>query len=179
MLWPSMSQWRKWSLPSKLTAIGTLIAAISLSLWALDKTSLFSQLLPSPAPTVAKMPDVAFEFTNSSDDSVLVMTRGDFVLWLPEGVDGGAPRIPGKYDLILGENKPMDSAYVTIAASSSLQVYARLHNISQIMPILDAGSTDLELILRRQGGGIIYSGAIPFTREKVETIRWQLEVGKK
>jgi len=29
-MWPSKKQWKKWTLPSKLTAIGTLIGIISL-----------------------------------------------------------------------------------------------------------------------------------------------------
>lgn len=36
-LWPSQQQWRHWSLPSKLTAIGTLVGIISLGLYGLEK----------------------------------------------------------------------------------------------------------------------------------------------
>ena len=35
--WPSKQQWRQWSLPSKLTAIGALVGVISLSLYGLEK----------------------------------------------------------------------------------------------------------------------------------------------
>ena len=36
-LWPTKKQWLSWSLPSKLTALGTLITIISLGLYLLDK----------------------------------------------------------------------------------------------------------------------------------------------
>lgn len=37
ILWPRKEQWETWSLPSKLTAIGTLIGIISLSLYGIEK----------------------------------------------------------------------------------------------------------------------------------------------
>ena len=36
-LWPTRSQWQSWSLPSKLTAVGTLIGVISLGLYGIEK----------------------------------------------------------------------------------------------------------------------------------------------
>jgi len=36
-LFPSKNQWKSWSLPSKLTAIGALVGIISLSLYGLEK----------------------------------------------------------------------------------------------------------------------------------------------
>jgi hypothetical protein len=44
-LWPSIQQWRNWSLPSKLTAIGTLVAAISLGLYGIEKTVQLTNLV--------------------------------------------------------------------------------------------------------------------------------------
>jgi hypothetical protein len=44
-LWPSRQQWQKWSLPSKLTAIGTLLGAISLALYGLDKAFQLKDLI--------------------------------------------------------------------------------------------------------------------------------------
>jgi hypothetical protein len=36
--WPSRRQWKSWSLPSKLTAIGTLVGVISLFLYGVEKS---------------------------------------------------------------------------------------------------------------------------------------------
>ena len=44
-LWPSRQQWRTWSLPSKLTAIGTLLGVISLGLYSLDKVFQLKDLI--------------------------------------------------------------------------------------------------------------------------------------
>jgi len=37
-LWPKKKQWNSWSLPSKLTAIGTLLAFLSFGLYLVEKT---------------------------------------------------------------------------------------------------------------------------------------------
>jgi hypothetical protein len=37
-LWPEKNQWNSWSLPSKLTAIGTLLAILSFGLYLAEKT---------------------------------------------------------------------------------------------------------------------------------------------
>jgi hypothetical protein len=49
---PSSKQWARWSLPSKLTAVGTLIGAVSLALYLVDKGVNFSSRSDS-APDVA------------------------------------------------------------------------------------------------------------------------------
>ena len=37
IIWPSKYQWQRWSLPSKLTAIGALVSVMSLSFYFLEK----------------------------------------------------------------------------------------------------------------------------------------------
>ena len=37
-LWPKKKQWNDWSLPSKLTAIGTLLGFLSLGVYLVEKT---------------------------------------------------------------------------------------------------------------------------------------------
>lgn len=44
MLWPSRKQWKVWSLPSQLTAIGTLIGALSLGLYLLERTGAVNEI---------------------------------------------------------------------------------------------------------------------------------------
>ena len=44
-LWPSKQQWQKWSLPSKLTAIGALLGVISLGLYGLEKAFQLKDLI--------------------------------------------------------------------------------------------------------------------------------------
>ena len=44
-LWPSRQQWQRWSLPSKLTFIGTLLAVISLGLYGIEKAFQLKDLI--------------------------------------------------------------------------------------------------------------------------------------
>jgi hypothetical protein len=44
-LWPSKQQWRQWSLPSKLTAIGALVGALSLGLYGIEKAFQLTSLI--------------------------------------------------------------------------------------------------------------------------------------
>jgi len=44
--------------------------------------------------------------------------------------------------------------------------------------VLEAGSTDLDFIFRRLGGGLTFSGPIPFTRNRIEVTCWQVEISK-
>ena len=52
-LWPSRSQWRVWSLPSKLTAIGTLLAIVSLALYSVDVLTGFMRARVRPDSRLA------------------------------------------------------------------------------------------------------------------------------
>jgi len=178
-LWPRWSQWRRWSLPSKLTAIGAFVAVVSfvimIGIFVLDRCSTVSS---GSSFAEAHVPDIALSLVNSSEQSVTLLARGDFVLWLPAGVGGGAPSIPGKY-VLRPEGVAEDYVdVVTIEASSTLSVLAHLENPTQIAPVLDAGSTDLDFIFRRPEGGLTFSGPIPFTRSRIEVTCWQVEVSK-
>ncbi len=49
MLVPSKRQWKSWSLPSRLTAVGTALGAISVLLWLVDKSVPPPQSTPIPS----------------------------------------------------------------------------------------------------------------------------------
>jgi len=178
-LWPSRQQWKSWSLPSKLTAIGVLIGLVGLvlTLAIFAASGNFSQLSARLGRQSQRgVPLVALALSNPGTSSVSIFGRGDCVFWLPEGVDGGAPRSAGKYQLLPDKRAKSEPDTLTLQGSSTVTVYARLENQSQGASILEAGSTDLEIIFRQLDGSIQFSGPIPFTRHKIESTTWRIEI---
>jgi hypothetical protein len=153
------------------------VAVILLGLWSLMKALGIPRGLwhhPSAAP---KAPELMLELTNSGKEPVVLQSRGDLILWLPQSVSGGVRSIPGKYEFLPASNDnrlALDS--ITIPASSSVRASVRFLSETQLVPILDDGSTDLELILRRESGGIIFTGQIPFTKDALQSRRWRVDV---
>ena len=175
-LWPSKGQWRQWSLPSRLTAIGALIGivgiAVTLALFFVSRDS----SVGGTDVADAVVPPVALEFRNSTTASVTIRGRGDAVFWLPAGVGLGAPNVAGKYDLSFdtAPGSALDS--LTIEPLSTLNVYAHLSSASQVAELLRAGSADLSLLLRREDGSAVTCGSIPFDGSRILSTRWQIDV---
>jgi hypothetical protein len=54
-LWPTGAQWLRWSLPSKLTAIGVLLSIISVGTYAIEKIFHITQYLRHPASSETEL----------------------------------------------------------------------------------------------------------------------------
>ncbi len=179
--WPSKQQWDSWSLPSKYSFVGALSGLIGVTTAAVFFAlggSLPALLGGDHKPAPASVPLVALSLSNPGKSIVTIMGRGDCVFWLPEGVDGGAPNVSGKYQLLLDAQGRSEPDTISVRPSQMVDAYARLENAAQVAKLLEAGSTDLEFILRKAKGGILFSGEIPFTREKMLSTRWQLDLTK-
>ncbi len=175
---PSRRQWGDWSLPSKLTAVGALVGVLSLVLYLGEKSPDILKSWYRPAPSVAlTIPPVALVLQNTTTEPIAVERRGDFVLWLPQGVDG-VRRLPGKYDLKTAKGEPANPM-VVIGPGAEASVLAQLHSEVSLAQLLDGGAADLEFILRKEQGGVLFSGSIPFSREAITTTRWKVDLAKK
>jgi hypothetical protein len=172
---PSRKQWSTWSLPSKLTAIGTYIGLLSLGLYVIDKTHSSSVHF---SRTVKKRTlPVLLSLRNSTERSITIQRRGDFVLWLPQGVDN-IRRLSGKYD-IETKTKSASTSTIVVKTKSTENVFAKLQAMYSLDEFLDRGAADLEFIFRSDNSGILFSGSIPFTRQKIETVRWEIDLSTK
>jgi hypothetical protein len=150
---------------------------ILLGLWSLRNVIGVRRELRSQPNGAAKLPELVLEFINSGKTPITLQRRGDLVLWLPQGISDGVRSIPGKYEILpAGNDAQLQRSLITIPPSSSIKTSARLQNEVQLLPILEAGSTDLELILRREDGSIVFSGQIPFTKDSLQSTRWQIQV---
>ena len=175
---PSPGQWKGWSLPSRLTAIGALVGVLSLALYLAEKSlgifgSLSRPVVSEPVATGV----IALTLENPTDAPIGILRKGDFVLWLPQGVDG-VRRLPGKYDLKVSK-APSPVLVVVIGPRAAVPVLARLSAEIPLGQLLDRGVADLELILRKERGGILFSGAIPFTQDAMTTTRWKIDLARK
>jgi hypothetical protein len=174
-LWPTRKQWRAWSLPSKFTAVGMYASIAGLLLTLIIQVSTggwpFSARARSAAPTY-----VALELINSGQTAVGVFGRGDMAFWLPEGIGGGPRQVAGKYQLLETSAGVATPAVVTVPGRSRVAVLARLEDPEGTAALLEAGTTDLELVLRTTTGKMVFSGSIPFAEDQIEGTRWGVEI---
>ena len=175
-LLPSRSQWRSWSLPSKLTAVGTLLAIISLGLYGIDKSFylkdwVINRILESQ---YAKVPNITLKLRNSGEKIMSVYSEGEFVLWLPQGVYDGVQTIPGRYRIIANSIDGL----ITIQPAKDIMLAVQLMNPQYFSRVLERGDTDLSLILRRSDGSVIFSENIPFRRDAIEKYYLTADAGK-
>jgi len=176
-LLPSASQWKGWSLPSKLTAVGTLIGALSLALYLLSLGSGLFHRSSADEPRSPSLPAVALELSNRGSEAISILPRGDLVLWLPTGVQGGVRSLSGKYELVLATEGQPGLSPIQVGPGSSVRAAARVLDARNLEPVLEAGSTDLELILKTEDGTVHFSGSIPFTEHAIRTTRFRIELG--
>jgi hypothetical protein len=72
-LWPSRQQWRQWSLPNKLTAIGTLLGVISVCFYGLEKVFQLKDLIlhaPAQSPKATITPETSESNASGSQESI-------------------------------------------------------------------------------------------------------------
>lgn len=164
-------------MPSKLTAISTLLAVLSFGLYVGEKSlGLLSFLFRRSSSESLEIPAVALALENPTAEPVAIQRRGDFVMWLPQGVDD-VRRFPGKYDLEAPEGES-SSSVVVVSAGETAQVVAHLRAEIPLSQLLDRGAADIEFILRKEHGGLLFSGAIPFARDAIKTTRWKIDLGR-
>ena len=132
---------------------------------------------PDSAQSIKPIPPVYLTLRNSGADSITIQRRGDFVLWFPQGVDG-LRRLPGRYDIDALEGKTAQSV-VVISPKAAVNVVAKLHAEIPLRQVLDSGATDIEFIFRKESGGVLFSGSIPFAENRIKTTRWMIDLVKK
>jgi hypothetical protein len=165
-------------LPSKLTALGALLGVVSLGLYAGEKSFGLLHLMSNrPRPESHASPRVSLTLDNSTAEAIAIQRRGDVVLWLPQGVDD-LRRLPGRYDLQGPAGQPSGPA-VVVDPHNSVDVVAYLRAEFPLGDLLDRGVADLEFIFRKEQGGLLFSGSIPFERKAIEATRWKIDLAKK
>jgi hypothetical protein len=128
--------------------------------------------------TDSPMPLLEVRFVNSTDHDINILKRGEFVLWFPDVMSAGAPRIGGKVEFISKDEKPKSSSEyeLTVPSKSLLKCFAMFLNEKRFKPILEAGETDLTLMATTSKGRIT-SPDSPFTLDVIgkKYLRWEVK----
>lgn len=132
---------------------------------------------PKPSVSTKPAPLVSLALENTSAEPISILRRGDFILWLPQGVDD-LRRLPGRYDLEVPKSQST-ALPILVKPRARVAVMAQLHAESSLRQIMDRGIADLEFIFRKENGGILFSGSIPFAQRQIETTTWEIDLGRK
>ncbi len=165
--------WReRWSSVSRATRIVAVsvaagIAAIASVLANLNTIRAFISGSPS-------VPPIAIVLTNSSEVSITVSARGDFVLWSP-GISGG--HTIGKYEFRGEHGVEFDSGTVTVGPSKKKRVLAHLMNKAHYGQVLQQGGGDISFMVRLAHGGHRSTDGLPFTLNAISKYHDSADVG--
>jgi len=154
-LWPSKKQWRSWTLPSKASFLGLLLAIAGL-VWAIATYFIpLATLLPNPPKAV---PNVVAHILNSSTTNVFVATRGQLWLWTPSNT-----RYFESYDLAPTDLGVLHKGLVDVKPHQDTVVAITLLNQQTLYPLMKRGDLDLQIWFTRNDGSVFSSqGSFPF-----------------
>jgi hypothetical protein len=156
-------RWLSWSLPTKISIIGTAASVLSIALYFWDLKPLIERIA-STAPVVR---NISVRINNPEKDAVIMSYRGELVLWLPTAMSEGAPRIGGAYEVVASDAGLVKDGSVPIRAAGETRLAVKLMNQERLYPYLKQGDSSLELIFRRPDGSIFFSEDLPFTDEGI------------
>ena len=114
------------------------------------------------------MPDVVVHIKNSGSTDALIYPRGEFLLWLPQGISLSAPTIPGAYELHLSSQQLVQNGLLLLKPNQTTSVRAGIMNQQSFYPILKRGDTDLMFVFRKTDGNVFMSDNLPFTEQSIE-----------
>jgi len=81
---PNAKQWKNWTLPSKLTAIGTLVGVLSFGAYVVEKGYGVSRYFFQQEEQLEDV-NVVVEFSNKEKNAITVFERGEVFFWHPGG----------------------------------------------------------------------------------------------
>jgi hypothetical protein len=126
-------------------------------------------------PRSKQIPPVTVLLENSTDSAIIVGRRGELVVWLPNALYDGAPRIGGAFTFSTdGESGYVDSAIV-VAPHSPRWVKAHIHNQHYLYLFMEREDTELSLHVRTSAG-VTFSPNVPFTAAALSSryIKWEV-----
>ncbi len=160
---PSKQQWKSWSLPSKLTAIGTLVGVLGFSAYLIEKGYGISQKLNHSPPVIEDV-SLVVKLNNERKNEVTLYKRGEVFYWHP-----GAEAYHEVYtfEITHSEAKQQNNNGLVIPAKSSLKATVKLLPSSVARKYLEQGHMDISLYFK--GDGFTeFSPNVPFTKENLD-----------
>jgi hypothetical protein len=118
-------------------------------------------------PPKAVVPNIQVRVKNPRKTGVAVSYRGDLVLWLPDALYDGAPRVGGRYEIIASDAGLVRPGLVSLPAGRETRLILHLMDQERLYQYLKRGDTDLNFIFRLQDGQSFSSDQLPFTEGAV------------
>ncbi|MCG8066377.1 MAG: hypothetical protein JAY84_00825 [Candidatus Thiodiazotropha taylori] len=160
---PTKQQWRSWSLPSKLTAIGTLVGVIGFSAYLVEKGYGISQTLFDSQPVIEDV-SVVVELSNEQEKEIILHKRGEVFYWHP---GPGAYHEVYAFEITHSEAIQQNSNGIVIPAKSSLKTTVTLFPAAVASAYLEQGHMDISLYFK--GAGFTqFSPNVAFTKENLD-----------
>jgi len=157
-----------WGLITKISLILGIIVSLIVIFGAYNKYIRRDEL-------VSSVPAIDVRLSNSSEETVIVAERGDFVIWLP-GPD--ALHTMGKYEFRKPDNEFFPKGIFPVEPNEIITVMAHVMNESFYAKVLSQEDCDFSLFVARANAGITSTNSIAFTRETIGKYYIEADVGK-
>ena len=173
---PSPVTWKqRWfSVSRKARIISVTILAVIAGVAALLTNIETIKKHFTPSPASPGVPPVVVEITNSSKNTISVVTRGDFFLWLP---GPGARHSIGKYEFRTLKNTPLESLVFTVKPTEKIRLLAHIMNQDLYGRILKKADCDIAFMVRKASGGVKTTNNLPFTKEAIDKYFTAVDIG--
>ncbi|HHX8370625.1 TPA: hypothetical protein ACVOYU_004707 [Vibrio alginolyticus] len=155
---PSKKQWKAWSLPSKLTAIGTLAGVLSLCFYLFEKG--YSLVENSELFSASNDVFVVVELHNQTKKSISLYGRGEVFYWYP----GSAQYTSSAFEVVQGDNVGVN---LNIDPETKIRAEVRLLPRDVAYKFLTQGHMTLSLMFKGAGGYSHVSHPVGFSEANI------------
>ncbi|MCU7843411.1 MAG: hypothetical protein KZQ93_06190 [Candidatus Thiodiazotropha sp. (ex Monitilora ramsayi)] len=170
---PSKQQWKSWTLPSRLTAIGTLVGILGFSMYLIEKGYGISQMLNHSTQVIEDV-ILVVEVSNERKEDVVLYKRGEVFYWHP---GAGAYHEVYTFEITHSEAEHKNNG-VLIPANSSLKATVKLLPTSVARRYLDQGHMDISLYFKGDGFAK-FSPNVTYTKENLNGFYIPIKIEKK
>ena len=168
---PTSKQWRNWSLPSKLTAIGALLALFTTAVFIIEKT--YPYIRGIPELWSDKDVSLEIEFQNNWDKELELYGRGEIYYWYP----GGSSHRVYAFELAeLAGNKNVGD--ILLPKKKSMRGVVNLLPRDVARGYLEQGHMSISLFFKHKDGKTTHSPNIGFTRSNLRKGYIEVEFGQ-
>lgn len=171
---PSRQQWKSWSLPSKLTAIGTLVGILGFAAYLIEKGYGITQFI-NHSPQATEDLNIVVEISNEQSKKATIFKRGEVFYWHP---GAGAYHEVYTFEIIHSEAKQQNNGSFVILAGSRVKATAKLLPSSIARRYLEQGHMDISFYFK--GDGFTqFSPNVAFTKENLDGFYIPIKIGPK
>jgi hypothetical protein len=134
---------------------------MSIGFYFVDVKPMFTKWIWPPPK--AAVPNIQVRVQNPRKTDAAVFYRGDLVLWLPDALYDGAPRVGGRCEIVASDAGLVRPGFVSLPAGRETRLTLHVMDQERLYQYLKRGDTDLNFIFRLEDGRTFFSDQLPFT----------------